>query len=129
MDSIRIDKWLWAVRLFKTRSLAADACRGGKVKFEGQNIKPAREIKVGDVIHVQQGIVHKVVEVKQVIKNRVGAPLAALAYDDLTPSEEYDKLQMMKSVNSEFRPRGEGRPTKKNRRMIDILKNEEDDDD
>ena len=70
---VRMDKWLWAARLFKTRSLAVDAIKGGKVKVDGNAVKPAREVKVGDVIHVQIEQLHKVVEVKTVIKNRVSA--------------------------------------------------------
>ncbi|MFA8449799.1 MAG: RNA-binding S4 domain-containing protein [Bacteroidales bacterium] len=127
MESIRIDKWLWAVRLFKTRSQASEACKGGKVKINNQNTKPSKEIKEGDVIDVQQGIVHKKVEVVKIIKNRVGAPLAVECYKDKTPKSETDKLQVLKRMNSEFRPKGFGRPTKKNRREIERLKNVEDD--
>lgn len=127
VDSIRIDKWLWAVRLFKTRTIAGDACKMGKVRINGQRIKPAREIKVGEEISVTQGAFQKTVRVVKVIKNRVGAPLAVECYNDLTPQEEYDKLEVVRRMNSEFRPKGEGRPTKRNRRMIDILKNQDED--
>ena len=122
MDTIRIDKWLWAVRLFKTRTQASDACRGGKVKIDGQNVKPSRDIKVGEEIEVQMGIVRKKVGVKAILKNRVGAKLVENYMEDLTPTEEYEKLDMLKQLNYEKRDRGTGRPTKKNRRDISKLK-------
>ena len=122
MDTIRIDKWLWAVRLFKTRTQASDACRGGKVKIDGQNVKPSRDIKVGEEIEVQMGIVRKKVAVKAILKNRVGAKLVENYMEDLTPTEEYEKLDMLKQLNYEKRDRGTGRPTKKNRRDISKLK-------
>jgi ribosome-associated heat shock protein Hsp15 len=122
LDTIRIDKWLWAVRLFKTRTSASDACRGGKVKMDGQNVKPSRDIRVGDEIEVQLGIVRKKVAVKAILKNRVGAKLVENYMVDLTPVEEYEKLDMLKQLNYEKRERGTGRPTKKNRRDITKLK-------
>ena len=122
MDTIRIDKWLWAVRLFKTRTQASDACRGGKVKIDGQNVKPSRDIKVSEEIEVQMGIVRKKVAVKAILKNRVGAKLVENYMEDLTPTEEYEKLDMLKQLNHEKRDRGTGRPTKKNRRDISKLK-------
>jgi len=123
LDVIRIDKWLWAVRLFKTRTQASDACRGGKVKIDGQNVKPSRDIRVGEEIDVQLGIVRKKVSVKAILKNRVGAKLVDDYMEDLTPTEEYEKLEMLKQLNYEKRDRGTGRPTKKNRRDINKLKN------
>lgn len=122
LESIRIDKWLWAVRLFKTRTQASDACRGGKVKIDGQNVKPSREIRVGEEIEVQLGPIKKVVGVIEILKNRVGAKLVENYMDDLTPVEEYEKLDMLKQLNYEKRDRGVGRPTKKNRREIIKLK-------
>ncbi len=94
MDAIRIDKWLWAVRLFKTRTQASDACRGGKIKIDSQNVKPSRDIKEGDEIEVQLSIIRKKVKVKQLLKNRVSAKLVDNYLEDLTPVEEYEKLQM-----------------------------------
>jgi ribosome-associated heat shock protein Hsp15 len=122
LDTIRIDKWLWAVRLFKTRTQASDACRGGKVKMDGQNVKPSRDIQVGEEIEIQIGIIRKKVAVKAILKNRVGAKLVENYMDDLTPVEEYEKLAMLKQLNYEKRDRGTGRPTKKNRRDITKLK-------
>lgn len=123
MNSVRIDKWLWAVRLFKTRSQATDACRGGKVKIDGHNVKPSREVNLGDEIEVQQGAIKKRVKVLQVVKNRVGAKLVADLAEDLTPIEEKEKLDMMRQLNYERREHGTGRPTKRDRREIDKLKN------
>ena len=123
-EPIRIDKWLWAARLFKTRSLAVDAIKGGKVKIEGNPIKPSREVKVGDVIQVQIEQLHKVVEVKTVIKNRVSAKQVPDVYNDLTPKEEYERIEFMHAYKAEWRDRGAGRPTKKERRMIEKLKDE-----
>ncbi|MEJ2595123.1 MAG: S4 domain-containing protein [bacterium] len=122
MDSVRIDKWLWAVRLFKTRSQASEACRGGKVKMEGQPVKPSREVSVGDVIEVQQGIIRKRIKVILPSKNRVSAKQVPDLAEDLTPAEEYEKLDMLRQLNYEKRDRGTGRPTKKERRDISRLK-------
>jgi len=122
MNTIRIDKWLWAVRLFKTRSQSSEACKGGKVKIDGQNAKPSREIKVDDVIEIQQKSFTKTVKVLKVQKNRVAAKLVPDLMEDLTPVEEYEKLEMLKQLNTEKRDRGIGRPTKKDRRDILRLK-------
>lgn len=122
MDAIRIDKWMWAVRIFKTRAMAADACKGGKIKIDGHNVKPAREIKVGDEISISLVVFIKTVKVKAVLKNRVGAKLVPDYMEDLTPQSEYDKQKMHNEINREYRDRGEGRPTKKERRVIERLK-------
>ena len=124
MARVRMDKWLWAARLFKTRSLAADAIKGGKVKIEGNPIKPSREVKEGDVIQVQIDQLHKVVQVKTVIKNRVSAKQVPEVYNDLTPKEEYERIEFMRAYKAEWRDRGAGRPTKKERRMIERMKDE-----
>ena len=121
---VRMDKWLWAARLFKTRSLAADAIKGGKVKVDGNAVKPSREVKEGDVIQVQVGQLHKVVEVKTVIKNRVSAKQVPEVYNDLTPKEEYERIEFMNAYKAEWRDRGAGRPTKKERRLIEKMKDD-----
>ena len=123
-DIVRMDKWLWAARLFKTRSLAAEAIKGGKVKVDDSPVKPSREVKVGDVIQVQIEQLHKVVEVKTVVKNRVSAKQVPEVYNDLTPKEEYERIEFMRAYKAEWRDRGAGRPTKKERRMIERLKDE-----
>ncbi len=121
-EVVRIDKWLWSVRLFKTRSQATEACRSGKVTIEDQTIKPSREVHVGNMIVIRQGPLTKTVEVKELLKSRVGAKLVPDYMVDLTPEEEYTKLQMTREVNFEIRDRGIGRPTKKERRIIERLK-------
>lgn len=126
MESIRLDKWLWTVRLFKTRSQATEACKGGKVKMGGVNAKPSKEVRVGDEIDVVQSGIRKSVRIKQIGNNRVGPKLVPDLLEDLTPPEELEKLQMARKINYERRERGLGRPSKKDRRNIDRLKNFDD---
>ncbi len=121
-DTVRIDKWLWAVRFYKTRTQSAEACKGGKVKMNGVNMKPSREVKVGDIIELHHNYIRRTVKVKVAAKNRVSAKLVPDLMEDLTPAEEFEKLEMMKQLNQEKRDRGTGRPTKKDRRTIDKIK-------
>ena len=125
MDSVRIDKWLWAVRAFKTRTQASDACRGGKIKIDGNNVKPSREVTTGDIINVQSGIIKKTFKVLKPVRNRVASKFVAELAEDLTPAEEYEKLDMLRQLNSEKRDRGAGRPTKRDRRDINKLKGDQ----
>ena len=122
METVRIDKWLWAVRIFKTRSQAAAACKGGKIKIDGQNVKASRELKQGEQISISLTVYLKTVRVKALLHNRVGAKLVENYMEDLTPQEEYDKQKIKQELNKEYRQRGEGRPTKKERRIIERLK-------
>jgi len=117
----RIDKYLWAIRVFKTRSLAIDAIKGGKVKLEGENIKPARDVKIGDTYTIQQGIFQKTVKVVELLERRLSAKEVANYFEDLTPEDEYKKIERLKDYAFVFRDRGTGRPTKKDRRDIDDL--------
>jgi len=117
--SIRIDKWLWAVRLFKTRSMAADACKGGKIKMNGQALKSSKEIKPNDIISVNEGVITKTLKVTGIIGNRVGPKLAPNYYTDLTQEAEYEKLRLRHEENKSLRPKGMGRPTKKERRELE----------
>lgn len=121
-DELRIDKWLWAVRIFKTRTMAGDACRAGKVKMDGIAVKPSRALKPGDLITVSIGPLTRTIQVKALIHNRVSAKLVPDSLEDLTPPEEYERIKFMNELNSERRDRGTGRPTKKERRTIDRLK-------
>ena len=121
-DSVRIDKWLWAVRLFKTRSQATEACRSGKITIGEQTVKPSREVHVGETIMVRTGPLARTVEVKEVLQHRVGAKLVEHYLIDHTPEEEYERLKLTKAINFEQRDRGVGRPTKKERRLIEKLK-------
>jgi len=125
-DEVRIDKWLWAVRIYKTRSLATEAIRNGRVKVGGQVVKPSREVHLNDVIDIHLGIYHKTIKVTRMLHNRVGAALVPDYLEDLTSQEEYDKLKTQQEMKPEFRPRGLGRPTKKHRRLIDHLKKTKD---
>jgi ribosome-associated heat shock protein Hsp15 len=121
-EVVRIDKWLWAVRIFKTRSIATEACKSGKVKVKGANVKPSHEVKMEEVIEVKLTPVNKTIKVKALLNNRISAKLVENFMEDLTPKEEYDKLKMAREVNFEYRERGIGRPTKRARREIEILK-------
>jgi len=121
-DGVRIDKWLWATRLFKTRSLATEACKSNKVTINEQVVKPSREVHKDEVICVQIGALNKTVQVKDLLKNRVGAKLVENFLVDLTPPEEYNRIKLMRELNYEYRDRGVGRPTKKERRLIERLK-------
>lgn len=121
-DGLRIDKWLWAVRLFKTRNLASEACRAGKVRINDQAVKPSRELKTGDVITVSFPPIVKTVKVVTLSGNRVSAKLVADLMEDMTPEEEYAKLERKKELDFEFRQHGTGRPTKRQRREIEYLK-------
>ena len=118
--NVRIDKWLWMVRLYKTRSIATEACNAGKVKLNGENVKPSRDVRVGEVYEVHIGSLHKTVEVVDAPKSRVGAPLVPQYCTDLTPQSEYDRMKTLKT--QEFRPHGLGRPTKRERRQLDFIK-------
>lgn len=124
MEEIRIDKWLWAVRLYKTRSIATEACKAGRIKIDGVAVKPSRTIHKGTIIEVFQPPMQKTIEVKELLKNRVGAKLVENYIVDHTPEEEYEKLQLIKEMRTEWRNRGTGRPTKKDRRDIDRLKSD-----
>lgn len=121
-EGIRIDKWLWAVRIFKTRSLAGEACKSGKVMINDIPVKPSREVKLDDIITIRLRQLTKTVQVTGLLKNRVAAKFVINYLTDLTPKEEYDKLKMTKETNYEHRQRGFGRPTKKERRLIEKLK-------
>lgn len=121
-DELRIDKWLWCARLFKTRTLAADACKGGKVKIDGVSVKPSYDVKMNTVVNVQQGQLHKVVEVIGFPKSRVSPKDVANVYIDRTPAEEYERMEFMHAFKAEYRDKGSGRPTKKDRRIIDKIK-------
>lgn len=122
MEAVRVDKYLWATRLYKTRSLASEACRTGHVRMNGQPLKPSHEVKVGEVYEVAVEQLHKVVQVKELLGNRVGAGLVANYLVDRTPQEEYDRIQFARQYCFEKRDRGVGRPTKRDRREIEEFK-------
>ena len=121
MEELRIDKYLWAIRVFKTRSEATEACKGGKVKVAGIPAKPSRAIQAGEMIQVRKGIVTYTYKVLRPLEKRVGAKLVPDYAENLTPEEEMEKLKA--PVESFFvtRDRGAGRPTKKDRRAMEQL--------
>lgn len=121
-EPLRIDKYLWAIRLFKTRSLATEACRSGRIKKEGVPVKASHEVKVGERYDLVIEQLHKQIEVKELIHNRVGAKLVNNFVIDLTPIEEYERIQMVRQYGYERRDRGAGRPTKRDRRNIEEFK-------
>ena len=119
MAETRIDKYLWAIRAFKTRTDATDACKGGKVKIAGVNAKPSKEVKPGDVIQVKKGTVTFTYKVLQPLERRVGAKLVPEYALNLTPESELEKLRAPVETFFLTRDRGAGRPTKKDRREIE----------
>lgn len=121
MDGCRIDKYLWAIRAFKTRTDATDACKGGKVKIGNVNAKPAREVSEGDIIQVRKGAVTFTYRVIRPTENRVGAKLVPEFAENLTPESELEKLRAPVETFFITRDRGAGRPTKKDRREIEQM--------
>jgi len=121
-EGVRIDKWLWSVRVFKTRNQATLACRSGKVRICDQPVKPSREIKIGEIITISLDTLKRSVKVLAPVEHRVGAKLVEQFLEDLTSQEEYQKLKLRKKAGFGYRLRGLGRPTKKERRDIGILK-------
>jgi len=119
--SVRIDKWLWAVRLYKTRSLATNACRLGRVTIAAQPVKPSRDVRINEVIVAQTGEITRTVKVIALLEQRVGAQLVPQYAEDLTPASEYSKPREPYLQPLFHRPKGLGRPTKKERRQIDKL--------
>ena len=119
MADARIDKFLWAIRAFKTRTDATDACKGGKVKVAGVNAKPSKEVKPGDVLMVKKGSVTYTYKVLQPLERRVGAKLVPEYAQNLTPAAELEKLRAPVETFFISRDRGAGRPTKKDRREIE----------
>lgn len=118
-NEARIDKWLWASRIFKTRSIAADACKNGRVTINGITLKPSHIIKVGEVVSVRKPPITYSFKVLQTIENRVGAKLVPQVLENVTPQDQYDILEMSKISGFVDRARGTGRPTKKDRRSLD----------
>ena len=121
MSEARIDKWLWAARIFKTRSLAADACKNGRVMMGGMNVKPSRPIKEGDVIDVRKPPVTYSFRVLKCIEMRVGAKVLPEIYENVTDPKQYELLEMSRISGLVDRARGTGRPTKKDRRQMEAF--------
>ncbi|MBR6250991.1 MAG: RNA-binding S4 domain-containing protein [Bacteroidales bacterium] len=119
MGDVRIDKFIWAVRLFKTRSLAADAIKRGRITINGAQVKSAHVVKVGDVVAVRLGPGTRSFEVLQLAQNRMGAKLLPLHLKEVTPPDQLEALELARMAASMNRRKGLGRPTKKERRDID----------
>jgi len=116
---MRLDQWLWAVRLFKTRNLAVEAIKGGHVKVNGAATKPAHAVKPGELVTARIGIMTRTLRVLDAPRSRVGAKLVAQFAEDLTPPEEFEKQRSFDSRPIGVRPRGAGRPTKRERRLLE----------
>jgi ribosome-associated heat shock protein Hsp15 len=123
-EKLRIDKYLWSIRAFKTRTLASDACKAGRVKLDGNNIKPSHEVKVGEIYQVSKGLERKVIKVTGLLESRVDAKTAVFFYEDVTPLEQTTAYKSMFHAPVLTRDRGTGRPTKRDRREIDDLKDD-----
>lgn len=119
MGEARVDKWLWAARIYKTRTIAADACKNGRVTIGGALVKASHGVKPGDVVQVKKSPVTYSFKVLKAIENRVGAKLVPEVMENITSPDQYELLEMSKVSGFVNRARGLGRPTKKDRRQID----------
>lgn len=120
-ETARLDKWLWAARIFKTRSIAADACKNGRVTIGGVTRKPSHTIKVGDTVSVKKPPITYSFKVLKTIEQRVGAKLLPEIYENVTDAKQYELLEMSRISGFVDRARGTGRPTKKDRRQMDAF--------
>ncbi|MEV4775226.1 RNA-binding S4 domain-containing protein [Microbacterium sp. LWH12-1.2] len=119
MNAARVDSWLWAIRIYKTRSAATTACRAGHVRVNGEKVKAAQQVRIGDELRIRIAGFDRILVVRQLLVKRVGAPVAVAAYEDRTPEREPQAALGL-------RDRGAGRPTKRERRDIDRLRGRED---
>lgn len=125
IEKVRVDKWLWAIRFFKSRSQATEACKEGKITLDEQVLKPSHSVVIGDQLTVKKNGIFYSLEVVQLIEKRVAAPIAQTCYIDHTPESElrkFDDWYLARSGRGEFREKGLGRPTKRDRREIERLK-------
>lgn len=120
-EEARIDKWLWAARIFKTRSIAADACKNGRVTMNNVCVKPSRMVKAGEVVSVKKPPVTYSFRILKTIEQRVGAKLIHEIYENVTDPKQYELLEMSRISGFVDRARGTGRPTKKERRALDAF--------
>ena len=118
----RIDKWLWSVRIFKTRTMATEACAGGKVKIDRSTVKPSRKIQLNEIVQVRKGVVKYLYKIRRISEKRMGAKLVPDFLEDITSEEELEKLKSSQKQPIQTREKGQGRPTKRERRMMDKLK-------
>lgn len=120
-NTARIDKWLWAARIFKTRSIAASACKNGRVTINGTNVKPSHMVKAGETVSVKKPPITFSFKILQCIEQRVGAKLIPQIYENVTDAKQYELLEMSRISGFVDRARGTGRPTKKERRSLDAF--------
>ncbi|MFT6620013.1 MAG: ribosome-associated heat shock protein Hsp15 [Limisphaerales bacterium] len=117
-ESVRVDKWLWAVRLYKSRTLASEACAAGHVKIDGNSVKPSREIRPGEELTAKTGRLTRTVKMIAVLDKRVAGKAVPGYLEDLTPPEEYERAKIVNAGAGPTFPKGSGRPTKKQRRLL-----------
>lgn len=131
LKKVRVDKWLWGVRLFRSRSMATDACKAGKIRISGVPLKPSYLLTTGEILEVRKNGFNLVFRVQALLEKRVSATLAAPCFEDLTPADELNKYKswFIGRGGTEYRDKGDGRPTKKERRDIDEFKDMYFDDD
>lgn len=118
-EPVRLDKWLWATRVFKTRQLAMDACRAGQITILGQEVKPSREVRPGMIIQARIGPLNRTIRVLDVTEARMSAKMTPQFLEDLTPAAEYERVRLLAQAPTLRPPTGMGRPTKKQRRSIE----------
>lgn len=121
MSEVRIDKFLWAMRIYKTRSIAADACKNGRITMNGVQLKPSRTFHVGDTFSVRKGPITYTYRIMQLCQNRLGAKLVPEYLRDITSKEQLELLELARLAGQSGRDRGTGRPTKKDRRDIEVF--------
>ena len=121
MSEVRIDKFLWAIRIYKTRSIAADACKNGRITMNGIQLKPSRTFHVGDTFSVRKGPITYTYRILHLCQNRLGAKLVPEYIRDITPKEQLELLELARLAGQSGRDRGTGRPTKKDRRDIEVF--------
>jgi len=125
LDKMRVDKYLWCIRFFKTRSIATEACKKGHIRINDNQVKPSREVYATDKINVRKNQINYIVQVLDIPQNRVGAKLVDMYRKDITPKEAFEHLELLKYSKDYYRKKGIGRPTKKDRRDIDGYSSEE----
>ena len=121
-NTTRIDKWLWVVRIYKTRSIATEACAGGKVKIDGNTVKASRMVQKGDIVQVRKRVIKYEYKVLKIAEKRMGAKLVPDFLENITSKEELDKLESAHKQPIQTREKGQGRPTKKERRVMDKVR-------
>ena len=117
-NTTRIDKWIWAVRIYKTRTMAKEACTGRKVKIDNKTVKASRMVQQGEIIQIRKGFIKYEYKVLKIAEKRMGTKFVANFMEDITPDEELSKLKTSKSLPSQIREKGKGRPTKRERRRM-----------